>query len=96
MPLTNKQKNIVIGYAEQYITEFARIGSKVQSRKDRFIQNEGDKTAPFEKDITKLSLSELKTKKTTLSKLHAEIVNIESQITFDLLKTDMEIVKRNA
>jgi len=94
MPLTSEQKNIVIGHTEKCISDLRRKIIKILDRRDEFIALYGDKTGPMESDLTKTTLSELKTHTVTLSKLRSEFMNIESNILFELKKVEMEINRR--
>ena len=94
MVLSDKQKNIVIETSEAYITELSRLQTKITTRNNEFIEQQGNKSNSMETDLTKLTNEELRTMIVTLGKLQCEFINITSQLTSKIQKVDKEIIKR--
>ena len=92
--MTPEQINLTINHMEKAITELNYITSNIQTRKDQFIQQYENKTKDTQSDLIILSISELKTKITVLSKMHAEIVNVDSAILHEAKNADKEIMRR--
>lgn len=94
MVFSDEQKNIIIETLEAYITELHRLQIKVTTRKNEFIEQQGNKTGSMKTDLKLLTDSELKTKIITISKLRCEMFNGISSLTFEIQKIDKEIMKR--
>lgn len=94
MVRSEEERNIVIGHIEDSIRELEDKIAKIKSQKDDFILSEGGKTGRPQTDLTKLTDRELQTKKVTLSKLRAQVVNADSNTVSEMQKTDREILRR--
>ncbi|MCV0398558.1 MAG: hypothetical protein K5785_01030 [Nitrosarchaeum sp.] len=91
---TEEQKSIIIGYADKCVAELQSSISKITNRKEQFIASNGNTEKMMEKDLTKLTMKELKTKAIVLNKFRSELTNTGSWVLFELEKVDKEIVRR--
>ena len=95
MPLSQQQKNIYIDVHVNCGAELVRISDKMDARKDQFISEEGGKVGDTVTDLTALTVPELKTKLITFGKLRGEILNIESNLYYEIQRVDKEIISRS-